>query len=282
MSHTRQFVSLLFKRARSLKKDLSFHRTISRASGLSLHRRKVSNLGDIKACPCDYVPFLKSFAPMEISHWQKDINISHLPVIVGGGGLFSNHYFERQLTHVVRSRPRSLICWGAGQNTHDSTVVRFPEVLKSFDLVGVRDHNSPFDWVPCASCLDPAFDRSYTKEHEIVLYNHSEFRVLQNEGFPEMTNAVRDFGEVIAFLASGDTVITTSYHGAYWATLLGRRVIVLNPFSSKFFAFRHPPVLASDEDWRSALLAARSFPGALDECRQSNHQFAAKVLDRIT
>lgn len=36
-----------------------------------------------------------------------------------------------------------------------------------------------------------------------------------------------DFNETVAFLGSSEVVLTTSYHGLYWATLLGRKVVVL-------------------------------------------------------
>jgi hypothetical protein len=56
-----------------------------------------------------------------------------------------------------------------------------------------------------------------------------------------------------------DVVVANTYHGAYWATLLGRRVIVAAPFSNKFFGFRHEPVIVRDmEEVGPAIKSARA------------------------
>lgn len=182
---------------------------------------------------------------------------------------------------IVASRPKLLVCWGAGQNRHDSNRATYPSVLNEFDLVGIRDHSSPFEWVPCASCLNPLFDKRYETTEEVVLYNHTDYPGLQSQGMPEMNNTEVDLRKVVQFLASGETVLTTSYHGAYWATLLGKKVVVVNPFSSKFFTFRHPVTISDSSEWKAAAKKAVAYPQALDECRESNYSFARKIQERI-
>jgi hypothetical protein len=44
-------------------------------------------------------------------------------------------------------------------------------------------------------------------------------------------------------------IVTSTYHGMFWGTLLQRKVVVVNAFSSKFFTFRYPPAMyAGDLD----------------------------------
>jgi hypothetical protein len=131
--------------------------------------------------------------------------------------------------------------------------------------------------------MSPEFDplRSTEGRHEFVLYDHwlygTGFRHPQFEDIPRATNRDFDFSKTLEFLASGRTVITTSYHGAYWATLLGRRCVVVNPWSSKFYTYRHAPELASEESWRDAAGRSTVYPSALDECREANLNFFEDV-----
>lgn len=281
MESLNSLLDLARKKYRILKNNRDLSRLISRAKGINFHRRNAHNIGDLKCGPAEYIDSLSEYKMIEIFRCRKTMRLSNQNVIVGGGGLLANDFFSKQISNIVASNPKSLVCWGAGQNTHDSETVSYPEVLKEFDLVGVRDDKSPYEWVPCASCLSNVFDEAYPITHDIVLYNHSDFSGLKDHGFPELQNSETDFRKIIRFLGSGNTVITTSYHGAYWATLLGRKAVVLNPFSSKFFAFRHPPELAGDHDWKTAINRALSYPGSLEECRQSNLAFSRKVQERI-
>lgn len=269
------------KRYRRYRNFKDLEARIAPAVGINFHRRNPKNVGDLRCGPAEYVDFLHDFKTIEIFRCRRPMKLADKPVIVGGGGLLANEFFAEHIDNIVRSRPKLLVCWGAGQNAHHSDAIRYPESLKHFDLVGLRDHGNPYDWVPCVSCLHEGFDKPHAIEHELVLYNHSEFASLRNSGFPELSNDEMDLDRIIAFLGSGATVLTTSYHGAYWATLLGRKVVVLDPFSSKFHAYRHPPALVSSDDWREGVRRAIAYPEALEECRSSNTAFAAKVRERL-
>lgn len=254
---------------------------IATAAGINFHRRNRNNVGDLRCGPSEHIDFLHNFKAIEIFRCRRPMKLADKPVIVGGGGLLSNEFFAEQLENIALSKPKLLVCWGAGQNTHHSDSIQYPEILKRFDLVGLRDHNNPYEWVPCVSCLHGAFDKTYAVEHDVVLYNHSEFASLRGSGFPELSNDEKDLDKIIAFLGSGETVLTTSYHGAYWATLLGRKVVVLDPFSSKFHAYRHPPALVASEEWKAGIKQATAYPEALEECRSSNFAFGRKVKERL-
>lgn len=84
--------------------------------------------------------------------------------------------------------------------------------------------------------------------------------------------------EVIDFIASGETIVTSSYHGVYWAQLLGRRVICL-PYNDKFETFQHRPTMAEAGDWRSGLAGVSETPPLLEEYRALNHAFAQQALE---
>jgi hypothetical protein len=266
-------------RRRRIVSDLK--REIADRACINFHRRNPRNVGDMSCTPPLYVPELARTPSLDIFRCQAAIDLRKKAVIIGGGGLLGHSAFVRHLSNVSDSGADHLVFWGGGQNVHGTRTVAYPEILSKFTLVGIRDHGSPFPWVPCISCLHEEFDQPKQVTNEIVVYSHREFVLSGINHLPALTNSESDIRKVIRFLASGETIVTTSYHGAYWGTLLGRRVVVVDPFSSKFFAFRHPPVLCSADDWRAGVQRAASYPHSLAECRAANVEFAERVITRI-
>ena len=189
-----------------------------------------------------------------------------------------------QLDHSIGPR----ILWGAGHNSRDvnedSYTVDYPSYINKFHLVGVRDWNTDYRWVPCASCMHEAFDKEYEIKNEIVWFEHKK-KMIDGKWFdvlpaPRMVNSGQNMEQIIEFLASGKTVVTNSYHGVYWATLLGRNVVCI-PWGSKFGMFKHPPVMANEKNWQDKISAAVSYPKALQECRKANKEFYSDVVNLI-
>jgi exopolysaccharide biosynthesis predicted pyruvyltransferase EpsI len=84
------------------------------------------------------------------------------------------------------------------------------------------------DAVPCPSCMSDLFDRQYETRHERCWYENVDILPLPGEpGSPKKSNTCISMEDAISFLASAETVITSSYHGAYWASLLGREVVLV-------------------------------------------------------
>jgi hypothetical protein len=194
-------------------------------------------------------------------------------LIVGGGGML--HHTELEL--LVKNSDGKLISWGIGHNTAGANKVVWPKYMNLFDLHGVRDYGSPWSWVPCASCMSPLFNDLYETKFDVVAYEHGDFPL--NVNFPKMSNFHNSFSEVIKFLGSGEIVVTNTYHGAYWATLLNKKVFVLNPFNTKFLGFKHMPVVSNDlNDMKNT----KSYPTALAECREANFKYYEKVCEYLT
>jgi hypothetical protein len=112
-----------------------------------------------------------------------------------------------------------------------------------------------------------------------VIYDHKDFPIPQR-AHPRISNGSRSLREVLTFLASGETIVTSSYHGAYWGQLLGRKVIAI-PFSSKFEGFRFPLVRAQIESWEQRLKEPQAYPEALPLSREANLNFAEKVSNLL-
>jgi hypothetical protein len=105
--------------------------------------------------------------------------------------------------------------------------------------------------------LAPQFDSVFDVKREIGFYVHAivqetRNQILRDNPGAEILDNFSDFDEVIKFIGESETIVTNSFHGVYWATLMKRRVIGL-PTASKFFSLKHSVPLAEIGDWRSAL-----------------------------
>ena len=97
----------------------------------------------------------------------------------------------------------------------------------------------------------------------MVFYNHHGKTTGQGieipKGIPTQSNCTGSLKDALSFIASGETVVSNSYHGVYWAMLMGRKVLCL-PFSNKFSRYRLPPGYSDARSWTGDLAKARQHP----------------------
>lgn len=233
------------------------------------------NLGDKMCCPLDY---FEEWKDVPRRHIDDVPNIEGDVVFGGGGILFPD--FMPILEQCTERRSGKYIVWGAGMNLRGFSTVLYPPFLSKFDLVGLRDYGNPWNYVPCASCLHPAFDHKIIPTRDIVIYEHWEHPIALN-GFPRMeNNQPKDFfSSVISFLGSAETVITNTFHGLYWSLLLGRKVVVWRPFSNRFYSLHAHVQMCDETNWKDAVKATFITDGFFDECRTLNMEFYKKVKE---
>ncbi|SHI85144.1 hypothetical protein SAMN02745181_1035 [Rubritalea squalenifaciens DSM 18772] len=251
----------------------------------NVFRRDESNAGDWYSPAFRYFPFLG----------QETLDIACDPapeepaiLIFGGGGLISPGGSFKDIHRFFNDR-HHCIGWGVGENWtinmddgfYPKQPLHYPEWLSNFKLLGLRDFCNPYEHVPCASCFHEAFDQDYEVQHEVGIYQHKRMH-LPKKGFPALSNNGADMNEKIAFIGSCETIVTNSYHGIYWALLLGKKVISV-PFASKFYGIS--PDLTHCPPWDIDIDAAQApeDPKAyLRECRDLNKQFGKKVESYIS
>lgn len=199
---------------------------------------------------------------------------------------------QKYTLNVITTLDKSIgprILWGAGHNSRDKETdsfdIDYPDYLKRFHLVGLRDWNSEYRWVPCASCMHPAFTEDYKIKNEVVWFEHKK-KLIDPKFFdilpaPRMVNSGQNMEQIIEFLGTAETVVTNSYHGVYWATLLNRKVICI-PWGTKFHMFKHPPVMANEKNWQDKIANGVNYPEALEECREANKEFANDVKEFLS
>jgi len=251
-----------------------------------------ANIAENFTQPMDYFPLSREARKVQLSSTAPELQDPHVStLIIGGGGVPRGRDVDRWVTlHEIAAAVSShmpIVIWGMGINDHGRFDRNYGEILLSLErrrnvLIGMRDFFYA-RYVPCASCMRPEFDADVTVQHEIGVYVHHSYDIPLC--YPTMSNEVQGdpvsyFRRVIQFLGSCETIVTNTYHGAYWATLLNRKVIVVNPFSNKFLGFKHEPVIVQDAARVGyAARFAQRYSNALSESRQANIDFCAQVLE---
>lgn len=276
---------------------------------LNIFRRDRKNVGDWWSVPARYFP-LRAARSFDLADPSSIPDVDGI-YVVGGGGLGRPEFvpFLERLTRP--DRPYTLVAWGVGS---DSRTKRQGAVepqddaetlcgyFQGFDLVGTRVWSNrgyalpQFRWVPCASAMHPLIPelaRTLPKER-IGIYEHLRvplpaeaggrrpilgIKWLRPNGFPMMTNRGTNIEEKLRFLARFEFILTNSYHGVFWATLLGRRPICY-PFKNGLYSFRYAPAYVGAEGIKTAMEAAEKYPEALDVSRDANLGFYLDLLDR--
>lgn len=258
---------------------------------INVYWKDTDNLGDRKSGVALYFDFPLPVKCIDI----KNINLSkeeleNSYIIIGGGGHIHlpspeyNNGIIKPLEELMGLSKWTTV-WGIGSNIHGGSKAFFPDCLNKARLIGIRDSTSRY-WVPDPSCMSPIFD-TCSKDISIrnsVVYEHRDMPLAFHHISNRMMCEGAKFEFVIPFLASAKTIITNSYHGAYWGKLLGRNVIIPDPYSSKFYTI-HPDIniLANtpsrnqylDVYYSSHLLTPSPF---LDQCRSASTDFYNRVI----
>ncbi|PIE14134.1 MAG: hypothetical protein CSA70_03005 [Rhodobacterales bacterium] len=240
-----------------------------------LHHRDTTNIGDLACSPRDYFDFGVTEAA------AFGAKIPDVPLTVLGGG----QTWKACVRTVERraSRAHDIVLWGVGIASTAAKSDAFRMMQERCALIGTRcaglEHLGA-RYVPCVSAMSEHFDTAPAPSHEVVMFAHAGYsdHIRRLPGVPEISNVDVSLKEAIHHIASGETVVTSSYHGTYWALLLGRRVICV-PFSQKFHFFPDPPTMADPDNWPDFIGKANIAEGALDKARALNRAFYEDVIN---
>jgi hypothetical protein len=200
---------------------------------------------------------------------------------------FNNKYrtlIQETLKSIPSEEHNKKILWGAGVNADVEGLIdsppKFPKWLIDYDLVGVRDYHqtSKFRWAPCASCMHPALRKEYTIKNDIIFFEHKKQLIkgieFSNDPIPRFVNSGSNIDQTIELLGSANIILTNSYHGVYWGTLLKKRVIVVGSWSSKFSYLKHQPaIIGKKMSWDEVIDTANIYHTAIDECITETNAF---------
>ncbi|WP_411827754.1 hypothetical protein [Luteolibacter sp. AS25] len=241
------------------------------------------NVGDANCSPIQFLDFQPhAVERVEFSDFRKNYKAGKTDelldqtVIVGGG-----FYDVKQLKYL--SQARKIVFWGGGIrdiSKYRSFLTKKAKALPNAKktLYGVRDVGFGDQWVPCVSCISDNFDKKYDITSEYVVFQHHRQNI--DLPFPKMINDQAEFSEAVGFLGSAEKVITNSYHGAYWATLLGKEVFIYNEINDKISMLKWKPTFCEKDEWKGNTNAV-TYPNALGEAREANLKFHEMVMNFI-
>ena len=229
-----------------------------------LHRKDKINPGDWFSSPRHYHPE----NPKSIEIFDIDMHMPRIikceKFIVGGGGLISSKRWVDNIYDWVKKvdSPKKVL-WGVGV---DEEYFDHP-LFKEFDLISVRQTNTPYNYVPCVSCLHELFDlktppnvKSMGKGDTIIIGGgKATKRKIPNQNITNMM----PMNAIINQIRIHKKIITASYHVWYWSKLLKKDVKIdyetdfRKPLKEKFFTL--PNIIS------------------LEHCRRLNYEFACKV-----
>ena len=242
------------------------------------HLRRTNNIGDYACSPFDYY----DWGDATVSDVRDDDTPVYDVGIYGGGKIFgglASYAGVRQANAAVN------IAWGVGTVQSFPFSPRYMKARRRMDIVGSRDYGDKrYQYAPCASCMSPFFDAPAAPEHDVVFYAHAgktaKMGIEIPSDIPTTNNHCASLQDALAFITSGKTVISNSYHGVYWGLLMGRRVLCV-PFSNKFGGYRLPPHYATAKNWQAEIKNAVAQPDMLGLVRAATHDYKAQVDAKI-
>lgn len=246
-----------------------------------VHCVEFRNRGDMNCCPYFYFSdYFDQFPCMIHNIWDVQFSaIRHDDIVIlGGGGLFDCLDGFQETINRLCYVCRNVIAWGVGHNTHEDRQLYWQVEYERFRLLSVRDYDYPGQsYCPDVSCMMKGLERRQETRRRIGLISHQEYDI--ELPFEKITH--KDRLEVILdFIAGSEVLVTNTYHCAYWGMLMGKKVILYKPFSSKFRWLRHKPVVWSG-DLEADVQASRAFPGFMEESRDITLKFFARVRNIV-
>ena len=193
------------------------------------HQPLRGNIGDYLCSPRHYFSFQGAIPGLSIV----------------GGGVFQDFGYKK-LKEANLQLNKSVL-WGAGRSIRNKTDVREKTSSLGYRLWGLRDIDlisSPNTFLPCCSCLHPMLDAPLSSTNDVLVFINKDKKVTTKDGIDKIAMLSKknnwtlllnncSENEVAESLATHSTIITNSFHGAYWSLLMGKEIVLMG-YSSKF------------------------------------------------
>jgi exopolysaccharide biosynthesis predicted pyruvyltransferase EpsI len=254
-----------------------------------LHHHDRPNIGDILSGPYRYF----DFGNYHKLSWDSDMlsytnSMEKNSTLVMGGGIYFTK--NKKIFRKVVEHSKNFIGWGLGLDPRDNL-----QYIDKFDLLGTRErqisiiNNKNIFYVPCASCMKKEFSINNNPNETREFHMHinggfntkSILSAIKQLGLEvSQTSTLDNFQTIFSSLSSANIIITNSYHGAYWASLLRKKVIVIKTVVPKFDGLDSSITYSdlTENSLTQAIRKAKKVPSYyLLECQSINKDFFQKV-----
>jgi len=214
----------------------------------------------------------------------QDFKFKDRVIVIGGGGLITtkNNFLQNTLEYLVENN--KVILWGIGSNTFEPIAW---DILNHHNIVlaGIRDISLDIpgvEYLPCVSCKHNLFDYSVVDSSEIGIIEHIKIPVVIND-IPRITNGL-DITQIVDFISSKESIISTTFHGVYWSQLLNKKVAIFSDtgkINSKLINIKHRVSICNSNNYLEVLKYSSRCIGLLEESRYLNDRFYEKFKSII-
>lgn len=240
-----------------------------------------ANSGDFN---CNPYTFFKDFSnyPCMMHDWRS-ISWNEISggdfIIIGGGGMFDGSDEMQTVINALVELSDNVISWGVGTNSHLGFTPAVPINKKRFKICTVRDYSEKSTrYIPDVTCMLSELDADYTIKRDIGIIEHHDFPI-QGFEYDKISNRY-ELANIIRFIGESKVIITNTWHSAYWAMLMNKKVILYRPFSNKFYTFKHQPLVYSG-DLINDIRSSEVHDDYLEECRRLNIAFFDEIIELI-
>lgn len=189
-----------------------------------VYRHDCSNPGDLYSTPMHYLG--DDYQGIIVDVFTNNIPEIYVDVvIIGGGALMTNNKFVKKLEICLsKIHAKKKIVWSVG---FDPNNVNF-NIKNNFDLFSTRENNlsDEIEWVPCVSCLHKAFDDvdSIKPTKDFLIVDHFKRSIEFKRPHTRIINKPNSINNILEAISDHRVVVTSSYHVAYWATLMKKKI----------------------------------------------------------
>lgn len=248
-----------------------------------VHSLNLNNTGDANCAPYKYFQDYWSKLNISVCDISNPI-LKHIKkddvVIIGGGGLMNFSDDWNHKINQILEKSDNVICWALGFNEHyDAPKIKEKIQFNKFKLVGNRDwkHKLGLPYLPCVSCMIEKLGFDNKIKRKIGIVEHQDYPIPFD--YYRVNNKM-SLDKMIDFIGTSEIIITNGYHAMYWATLMGKKVVLYKPFSSRYDHFKFKPVLYSG-DLDQDIKKTKIYKDALQECRDLTKDFFEQVQNII-
>ena len=108
---------------------------------------------------------------------------------------------------------------------------------------------------------------------------HREFTKEEFFKFDYINN-YSNIEDIISFIGESDVIFTSSYHAMYWATLMNKKVVLIDSFSNKFENFPYKAV-SYEGNIDEAIKSAKNYPNAMQDSIDATMDFFQEIKSKF-
>jgi hypothetical protein len=249
---------------------------------LVIHRCDKNNTGDLATDPLQYWNIPHHTLDLDDTEFQEKLRFQDDTIIIGGGGLLNyclpwNDNLNYALRFATEKRLK-IYGWGLGYNRHMGDNTDLPALeLYRFTSLGIRHRVEGCSLVPCASCMSELIQYKGATELNPGIIEHLG-NLITDLPYPKISNN-KTMAEITGFITAHNPIITNTYHGGYWTTLIGKSLILYKPFSERHYNQLGTYIETHNHKQVKVAIDHRKpqIPECLSKCRQINEQFLNAV-----